>query len=414
MVTLAAKIDANGISAPSYADIYAQYQNAFWTIYGTDSDLDDDSQDGQFLAITAAALNDANQTAIDVYNSRSPASAQGVGLSSVVKINGIRRLVPSNSTAPVTLTGTAGTPVVGGLIGDDLQLGTQWSIPNVTIGDDGTVDTTATCVASGAVTAAEGTLSVILTPTGGWFEVTSTADATTGAPTENDATLRQRQGVSTSLPAQTPLAAINANVANVAGVQRLKCYENDTDITDGNGIPSHSISVVVQGGAVADIAQAIFDKKNPGTGTFGTTTDVVIDENGVPDTINYFVLEEVAITVAITVHPLSGWSTSTETLIQQAVAAYLSSLGIGVTDYLNKLWGPANLSGDVALAGVNAYLATLGQSAVAQSALDVISNTYNVTIIAQSTGGATSPDDIAILFNQAAAGDPTRVTVATA
>ncbi len=404
MATLAAQITSTGISAPDYSDIFAQLQSAYWSIYGTDADLDADSQDGQWIGIVAQAIYDCNQTAIAVYNAYSPTYAQGVGLSSVVKINGIRRDVATNSTAPVTLTGTYGTPITAALIGDDLNLGTQWSVPSVVIGEGGTVETTATSTTAGAVTAAEGTLTEILTPIYGWSGVTNTSDATVGVPVEVDAALRQRQTKSVSLPAQTPLESIYGNVADVTGVERLAVYENDTDSTDDNGIPPHSICVVAGGGLADEIADAIAAKKNPGTGTYGTTPVLVIDKNGVPDTINFYILDEVSITVVVAVTPLTGWVVGTEALISESVAQFLNDLDIGVTDYLNRLFAPANLSGDAATAATG----------MTQAQLDVLSATYTVAAITQCvTGGAPAAADVVVLFNQAAQGAAARVTVTT-
>ena len=414
-MTLAAQISSTGISAPDYVDIYAELKSAFWQIYGTDADLDSDSQDGQMLAIFAQAIYDCNMLAVAVYNAYSPASAQGAGLSSVVKINGIRRDVATASTAPVTLTGVYGTPVVGGMVGDDLNLGTQWSIPNVVIGEGGTVDTTATCVTPGAVAAGEDTLTEILTPIAGWQGVTNTGAATTGFPVEIDAALRQRQSESVSLPALTPLESIYANVADVVGVERLKPYENDTDVTDGNGIPSHSICVVAQGGTALDICTAIANTKNPGTGTYGSTSEIIIDSNGVPNTIRFYVLDEISIEVDVSLTPLAGWVTTTETLIQQAVAGWLNGLGIGVDDYLGRLWAQANLSGDSALNSVNAYLAMQGEVPVTQPQLDALAATYNVTSITQCVvGGELEAADVDILFNEAASCLPANVAVTVA
>ena len=48
-------ISATGITAPSYADILTGYQDAYWTIYGSDAVLTPDSQDGQWLAVQAQA-----------------------------------------------------------------------------------------------------------------------------------------------------------------------------------------------------------------------------------------------------------------------------------------------------------------------------------------------------------------------
>ncbi len=98
-------IDQNGITVPAYADILTYLKDAYRTIYGADVYLEPDSQDGQLLAIFAAAINDANAMAAAVYNAFSPATAQGVGLSSVVKINGIARAVASFSTVDVLIVG---------------------------------------------------------------------------------------------------------------------------------------------------------------------------------------------------------------------------------------------------------------------------------------------------------------------
>lgn len=414
MGTLSAQVSATGISAPAFSDILAQLKNIYWTIYGSDANLDDDSQDGQFLNALAQAIYDNNMLAVAIYNAFSPAYAQGVGLSSVVKINGIRRQGSSASFDTVTLTGVANTIINGGLIGDNLGLGTQWSIPDgTTIGAEGTVDATATCTTQGAITVGANSLTRILTPINGWQSVTNAAAATPGLASETDATLRIRQSNSTSLPALTPLESIYANIAAVANVQRLQMYENDTDTTDVNGIPDHSICAVVSGGDPISICTAIANTKSPGTGTYGTTTEVIVDQNGVPDTINFFVLTEVPITMTVDVQELSGWTSSTIPLIKAALAAWLNGLSIGQKDYLNKLWGPANLTGDVAFAAVNAYLTGLGQSPLTQTQLDAIAATFNVTTILQCRASDAPPaaQDVPIAFNEAAQGDVNLITV---
>ena len=53
MATLGIQILPTGPLAPSYADILQALRNSFWSIYGSDADLDDDSQDGQMLAVFA-------------------------------------------------------------------------------------------------------------------------------------------------------------------------------------------------------------------------------------------------------------------------------------------------------------------------------------------------------------------------
>lgn len=405
-MSLGVTIDAVGIHVPLYVDVLASLTASYQSIYGSDANLDPDSQDGQFIAILASAINDCNQGALAAYLARSPTTSQGAGLSSIVKINGIARLVPTSSTALVTIVGVAGTPIANGLIGDNINLGTQWSLPAlVTIPGSGSIVVTATCTVLGATAAAIGTLTQILTPTNGWQTVTNPAIASVGAPTESDALLRQRQSESTSLPALTIQEAIFANVVAVPGVVRIAFYDNDTGAPDSNGVPAHSFAVVVQGGSAAAIAAAIAASKAPGSGTYGTTTIVVTDTHGVTNTINFFVLTQVVITVEVTVKALVGFVGTTSALIKSTIALFISNLSIGETSYLNRLFAPANLTGDAAVAATG----------LTQAQLDALSVTYNVTLglLKQSRPSDAPPavQDVVMSFNEGAVCAVANITV---
>lgn len=403
MAAPVAVITATGIVAPTYAECLSYYQDQFRAIYGADIVISPDSQDGQLIAIYAQSLYDTNQLAVAIYNSFSPATAQGAGLSTVIKINGLTRLVASRSSTPVTLVGQIGTIITNGLIGDNLNLGTKWTLPaTVTIGGGGTVTVTATCTEDGATEAAAHSLTEILTPTRGWQTVDNPSAAAPGAPVESDATLRLRQSSSTSLPAESVLDSIYGSVANVPGVTRLEIYENDGDTADADGIPAHSISAVIEGGDADVIAETIALKKTPGTGTYGTTEIVVIDPRGMPNTISFYVLAVIQLDVVIAITALGGYTSSTATLIKAAVAEYVSTLSVGEDSYYGRLWAPADLSGASAVTA----------SGLSQSQLAVLSNTYKVTAVTQAIhAGMQAAADVAIAFNQAAAAVVANITV---
>lgn len=338
----AAIIGPTGISAPTYAEILAYLQAQYQSIFGADVYLGNDSQDGQLLAVFAQALSDANSACIAAYNSFSPATAQGVGLSSNVQINGLTRLVASSSTVPLTLTGVAGTVVTNGQAIDTSN--NIWALPTtVTIGSGGTVIVTATCTTLGAISANIGTVTGIQTPTYGWQSVTNATAATPGNPVETDAALRLRQAVSTELPSQTIFEGIIAALENLVGVGRVVGYENNTStglVLTGGTIPANNLCFIVENGAAieANVFQAIFETISPGIPTYidpgfpsESYSEVVTDSNGSTRTINFMTPVESTITIAITVHPLSGWSATTTTLIQSAVVAYANAFEIGST-----------------------------------------------------------------------------------
>lgn len=382
--TLAAQISPTGISAPSYADILASLQASYRSIYGSDVYLDADSQDGQLLAIFANAVNDANNMAIAVYNAFSPSTAQGAGLSSVVKINGLARLTPSKSTATVNIVGQAGSLITNGIIADAND--NHWSLPvSVTIPVGGAITVTATAVNAGAIDAAANTITKIITPTRGWQTVTNPADAVAGAPVEGDATLRRRQAVSTSLAAVSVLDATVGAIANLAGVTMWAAYENNTGSTNGLGIPAHSIAMVVEGGDATQIAQTIARQKTPGTGTYGTTTEVVTDPIGVPSTIHFFAPTHVTMTVAIGIKALTGYVSTTGDALITAVVNYITGLGISVDDL--------NGTGKIYISRVEATAALMG------SGLEKTFNVTSVTLSRTGTGGLAA-SDVVIAFNE--------------
>lgn len=339
---LSATVTAQGISAPDYQMILDKITSYFRQIYGSDAYLEPDSKDGQMVALVSLAIHDSNNTAIQIYNSFSPATGQAAALSSNVKINGITRKVATRSTADLLLIGTAGTTITNGSVRDQNSI--IWNLPaSVSIGVDGTVLVTAICANSGAVAALVNTITVINTPTRGWVSVSNPAAATVGAPAETDAELRIRQGQSVALPSITPFEGVDGAIANVVGVSRHKLYENDKGIADSNGLPPHSISAIVDGGDVTEIAQTIRGNKGQGTSTYGTTSVTVPDSYGNPHVISFSRSTDVPIFVSITIKVFTGYTSQIGEQMKQAIADYINALTIGDSVLLSRIYSPANL-----------------------------------------------------------------------
>lgn len=339
-----AYIDDTGLHLPDYPAVLEDLQAKFRAIYGDDVYLEPDSQDGQMLAVFALALYDAYALAGSVYNAYSPATAQGAGLSRMVKINGIRRKTAGYGTADVRLVGQAGTVITGGMAAD--AAGKRWLLPAQTvIPESGEVTVTATAEESGDIRAAVGEISTILTPTRGWQSVTNPAAALPGVAVETDAELRRRQAVSTALPSLTVFEGTRGAVASVHGVIRSRGYENDTGEPDENGIPGHSICMVVEGGDATAIAEAIAAKKGPGAGTYGSTEVLVRDRYGVPARIRFFRLALVPVFLTVTIRPLQGYLSTSGERLRARLADYVGSLDIGEDVLLSRLYAPANLAG---------------------------------------------------------------------
>jgi len=384
--TTAAVITPAGITAPSYAEILAYLQSQYRSIYGADVYLEPDSQDGQFLAVQALAISDANAAIIAAYLSFSPGTAQKAALSSNVKINGISRAIPTSSQVDLVIIGQAGTIITSGIVED--QNSNKWALPeSVTIPPSGTITVTATCTTLGAVSAGLNQVNKIVTATRGWQSVTNPSAASMGAPVETDPALRAKQKTSTALPSRTVLEGTIGAVANVSGVTRYVAYDNDTSVTDANGIPANHLAMVVEGGDVSAIASAIASKKGPGGGTYGTTSATVLNVYGMPITINYFRPIYRAITGAMSLKALAGYTTAIGAAAQQAVSDYVNQVAIGGGPSGTVEWADA-------LTAANSVPG---------------SSTFKLTALTLSgPGGAGSPD-VPLAFNQAAVCTPASI-----
>lgn len=333
-------VDSSGIHVPTYSDIRDELITQARSIFGNDIYLEPDSQDYQFISIFAAKCYDAMQAAVLAYNNRSPMTAVGTGLDSLVKLNGLTRKTAVYSTATVTITGSSGTVITNGVIADVSN--TKWNLPaTFIIPGGGSINVTATCQISGAIVANPEDITKIVTPTYGWSSVTNAAAATIGSSIEQDSELKARQSISTSRPSQTRLEGTKGAIAEVSGVTRFSVDENDTSSTNSNGTPAHSIWPVVEGGTDSDVAEAIFNNKGVGGGTYGTTTVTVADVYGGTTDIKFSRPTYKDIDVTVNVKALTGYTTDITAQIKANLVSYLNSLEIGEDLTISSLWGTA-------------------------------------------------------------------------
>lgn len=385
MTALIATITDKGVLAPTYAEVLSELQKRFRAIYGQDINLDNDTADGQWLGIVASAINDANAALTASYTGYAPSTASGTALSSIVKTNGISRNRASFSSVDLRCVGQAGSTITNGVVED--ENGNRWKLPaTVVIPPQGEITVTAICSKEGAIDALPGTVNKIMTPTLGWQTVSNPAAAAVGQAVETDAQLRARQKQSVALPSRSVFEGILASVAAIDGVSAISGIDNDSSQTDANGIPSHSVAIIADGGDTQAIADAIFRKKGPGTGTYGNTTQTVFDRYDVAHNIRFSRSVRKAIKARVTIVPLTGYETGIGERIRKAVADFIDGLAIGESLMLTRLYLPASLNGSADLA------------------------TYKlVSVETAAEGDDFGSSDIAIRFNERAACDPDSV-----
>ena len=334
-------MDAYGLHLPTFQDIQSYLIDRAKSIFGQDIYLGNDSQDMQYIATISKAIYDAMQCCQLAYNNQSPQSAVGTGLDSLVKLNGIVRSPATYSTVQITCVGEPGTAISNGVVQDTANQ--KWDLPeNAIIPDSGVLSCTATSEVPGSIMAPVGTIQAIATPQYGWYSVSNAAAAVPGVATETDMQLRKRQSISVDLPSQTPLNSTEAAIQAVDGVTRSRVYENYTNTTDPNGIPSHSIAPVVEGGDDAQVASAIAKSKTVGCGTYGTTQITLPTQFSVGGRTNFSRPAEVLIDIAVTVVLLtSDYTSAVQADIISNTEDYINTLGIGSNVEASSLYYPA-------------------------------------------------------------------------
>lgn len=292
--------------------------------------LDPSSPDGLKIAADAETFANLDELGQRAYNSKDPNKAKGIDLNVVCSLTGTTRSQGTPSNVPVRLGGVAGTVILSGRLVQSTVDGSQWRIDStVTIGGGGTVDTTATCTVNGATQASIGTITRIVNTVGGWQTVTNYAVATAGTNRQNDSSLRLERAKAVARPGSNQLDNMLGEILAVAGVRRTVIYENDTDIDNfyGNGLPKNSIAPIVDGGSDADIALAIFRKKNPGcklhaAGTIVTVPDVFDKYLSNKKTVTFSRPVYVPMIIAVTVQNDGSLPDNADDLIIAAILKY--------------------------------------------------------------------------------------------
>lgn len=272
------QITVTGLETDTQAELQAQFTADFQAIYGADINLDSDTPDGQLMNIFIQSVLDVLDLLTQIYNSFDPDLAVGVVLDQRVAINGIQRQAGTFSETPVSITVTEALNLVG-LDTDEVNpytvednAGTRWQLlTGATFSGAGTQSLTFRAAVSGAVLATQNTITNPVTVVLGVSAINNPlAQTVVGINEETDAALRVRRQQSVSLSSQGYLAGLLAALLNINGVTSAFVYENTSGTTDGDGVPGHSIWVIVSGGTPAEIAQAIYVKRNAGCGMFGS------------------------------------------------------------------------------------------------------------------------------------------------
>lgn len=257
---------------------YFQEETAFYLGIDSGWNLDPSTPDGLKMAKDSETFGNLDETLQGAYNSKDPDKARDLELDIIGALTGSIRAQGTASTVTLRLTGVPATFIEkGSLVGANAN-DIVWSLDaDVTLPPAGIIDTSFTATTRGPNQADVGTLTRIITTTGGWQESTNLTVAVAGTAPETNGQFRLRRARSVSAPGSNQVDSLTGSLFGVDNVRRVRVYENDTASTDANGLPQHSTASVVDGGSDDDIALAIYLKKNPGHTLHPAGTPVVVN-----------------------------------------------------------------------------------------------------------------------------------------
>jgi uncharacterized phage protein gp47/JayE len=303
---------------------------------------------GQLNGAVSLQLAELWEVAQAMYRAGDPDSASGNALSILSRLTGT---IPKEATeATVTLkvnldagvTITAGR-LVSSSVDSNVVFATLVDATN-SGGAPADVNVAAQALSPGVLASASiasATLTVIETPVTGWNTCTNDSAATNGTAAETDDELRLRRAEELTGQGASNIDSIRAGVTAITTVTDAEVFENDTLVTDGDGVPGKAFDTVVYSSGSDDnnIAQAIWDNKPAGIQAYGSTdTGTALDTQGDAQVMAFTratekdIDVEVDITKDAATYPATG-----DTQIKNAILAVINALGIDDDVYQSPL-----------------------------------------------------------------------------
>lgn len=272
-----------GLVLPAESAILSGVQQDIDSAFGGGVNPALETPQGQLASSMAAVIGAKNDTFAKFVNQIDPAFADGRMQDAIGRIYFIDRKPATATIVSATCIGLAGTAIPLGAMARATD-GTIYVCTQAgTIPTGGSIDLAFAAQKTGPIACPSGSLNQIYRAIPGWDTVTNSADGAPGRDVESRADFEYRRRNSVAINGKNSLQSIYASVFNLDNVQDVYAAENYTGAPVTRGgvtLAANSIYLAVVGGAVADVAQAIWTHKPPGANYNGTTSHDVIDTSG--------------------------------------------------------------------------------------------------------------------------------------
>jgi len=374
---------AAGLVIPAETDILAGVQADMDAAFGGGLNPGLETPQGQLASSQAAVIGDKNNEFALFVNQVDPQYSADRFQDAIGRIYFLTRKPATPTAVTATLGGIAGTVIPAGTFAQDTDGNTYTLSGDATIGIAGTVDADFQNIQTGPIPCAAGTLTQVYQAVPGWDTITNAADGTLGSDVESRADFEYRRKNSVAKNGTGTPQSIYAEVFGLADVLDVYVKDNPTGSAVNTGstnypIAAHSVYVAVVGGTDADVADAIWRKKDLGCDTNGNASATVVDPSGYsypqPSyTIKFQRPASLAVKFAVQLVNDPGLPSNIVTLVENAIIARFNGADgttrerIGATILASRYYGAVvSVASNVSLISVliGTSTPTLSQIAV--------------------------------------------------
>jgi uncharacterized phage protein gp47/JayE len=280
------KFTSAGLVLPDDAAIRAGILADMNAAFGGNLNPSLSTPQGQLMTSYAAILSQKNADFAYFVNQIDPANADGLMQDAIGRIYFMTRNPATSTVVQVTCMSKQGVVIPVGALVQDVNANVYACTSAGTIPSSGTITLPFSTLQTGPIACpANAIAGSPYRSIPGWDRAVNNTDGAPGTLVENRADFEYRRQQSVAINARGSLPAIYANVFSVAGVTDAYVTENVTDDTVTVGATNyallpHSIYVAVVGGADANVATAIWQRKDSGSNYNGNTAVSVQDPSG--------------------------------------------------------------------------------------------------------------------------------------
>lgn len=329
---MALTFNDTGIYADEVSVIRANVAQDWKNAFATDPELPEldtnaETPAGQLIDGITALASEKDNEILFVLNQFNPKNAVGAWQDALAAIYFLRRKIALPTYVTCQASGAYGTVIPYGAIVQDTNGYTYMNTQVATINASGQATLYVRCTELGAIEAASGTVTRIITTVPGWDSVTNAAAGVTGRAVESQAAFESRRVQSVAKNAHGSVAALFGAIADINDVTALLILENTTNqdiVKSGVTIAGHSVYISVYGGDNNDIARAIYNKLDAGCGTNGNTLVTYNPSSDEPDnqpdmSYSYYIERPTTVSMGIVVTVADEQTTTLTNAIKQAV-----------------------------------------------------------------------------------------------